>query len=588
MLRLLAIALFALWALPLTASDVQVPISASWHAASATADHGKGRSRPLKPGTTATLSSDEVLEIECWELEAANLAHLVETNEKAPIVSLRLMFNFLTNEGFAHVCKLSKLTALEIHCRGKLNDEGFAAILSLKALTNLELHNTAIGDAGLAHLSLLPSLKDLLLWGSDRVTSEGFATLAYLPALATLHLYFNPNLDAAAMNGIAGVSTLKCLAIHTEHTFMAEHLRALHGHECLREVDLGLYEEGSADLVPELVGIVGLERVEIDCGEDIADKHVLPLAKLAHLSELVVGSYDPRPKITAEGFSAFCKCPDLKILNLRGCGVTNAGALEIARIESLQTLNISDTPITGAGLKALCGLNRLTRLDLSGCKYIAAMSYAELAHLALLTELDLGGTRADDPALKAVGTLTNLTRLDLTATYVTSAGAMHLSSLKELKRLGLSGCESFGDIGMHALAELACLEYLDLSYSGITGQGLRHLAGTRRLKTLDLSCTNTDDAGLALLKNTTIDFLTITDCSLLTDGCAETLAAMKSLRRLDMRPCASLDADLFERLIQDADTEVWSDKDPIINEDPSSKDDARPSLPKPADREVEQ
>jgi internalin A len=46
--------------------------------------------------------------------------------------------------------------------------------------------------------------------------------------------------------------------------------------------------------------------------------------------------------------------------------LTNAGLMELSRLNNLQFLSLESTPVTDAGLMYLSGLNNLFRLDLSG------------------------------------------------------------------------------------------------------------------------------------------------------------------------------------------------------------------------------
>ena len=59
-------------------------------------------------------------------------------------------------------------------------------------------------------------------------------------------------------------------------------------------------------------------------------------------------------------------------LSFNSGGVTDAGLKELAKLNSLQSLDLSDTQVTDAGLKELAGLKSLQTLYLGGTKVTTA------------------------------------------------------------------------------------------------------------------------------------------------------------------------------------------------------------------------
>ncbi len=193
----------------------------------------------------------------------------------------------------------------------------------------------------------------------------------------------------------------------------------------------------------------------------------------------------------------------------KGSLVTDAALDQIAELEQLHTLTVSETTVTDRGLKALAGLVHLQILNLSN----TAVSNEGLKHLAGLKELrklGLTRTRVTDAGLKHLAGLTRLQVLNLLETKVSGAGLKHLTGLTQLRSLNL-GETKVTDVGLNGLAALVQLEKLNLGLTPVSDAGLRELTGLRRLKSLTLCLTRVTDEGL------------------------KELAKLKQLERLDVR-----------------------------------------------------
>jgi tetratricopeptide (TPR) repeat protein len=87
---------------------------------------------------------------------------------------------------------------------------------------------------------------------------------------------------------------------------------------------------------------------------------------------------------------------------LHGEGVRNRDLAELAGIEVVTFLNLSNCPVTDAGLAALGHLTRLKNLNLSGTK-ITDAGLSHLKGLPSLEKLDVDGTAVTDAGLSAAG-----------------------------------------------------------------------------------------------------------------------------------------------------------------------------------------
>jgi hypothetical protein len=74
------------------------------------------------------------------------------------------------------------------------------------------------------------------------------------------------------------------------------------------------------------------------------------------------------------GLTGLARLTSLQALNLWDVPITEANMRELAGLTKLQSLNLAYTPLTDAGLKPLAGLKELRKLDLRRTKYILTAS----------------------------------------------------------------------------------------------------------------------------------------------------------------------------------------------------------------------
>ena len=87
-------------------------------------------------------------------------------------------------------------------------------------------------------------------------------------------------------------------------------------------------------------------------------------------------------------------------------------------------------------------------------------------------------------------------RLEVSGTAITSAGLVHLGSLRNLQRLNIC-LTAVDDRGLEHLASLDNLQRLTVCASKVTGTGFRHLLGLKNLESINLHSMPVSDAGLA-------------------------------------------------------------------------------------------
>jgi hypothetical protein len=107
---------------------------------------------------------------------------------------------------------MSRLKSLDLSSNPEITDQGLAHIARLTALTGLVLGgNPKITDAGVSHLASLQGLKDVGLIDTS-ITDEACKTLATLPLLESVHLD-GTRISDAGLETLSTSNTLKLLTI---------------------------------------------------------------------------------------------------------------------------------------------------------------------------------------------------------------------------------------------------------------------------------------------------------------------------------------------------------------------------------------
>ena len=168
---------------------------------------------------------------------------------------------------------------------------------------------------------------------------------------------------------------------------------------------------GTAKVDPKLDEIARVS-VKFEKGSDAI------LQKLA--KTLVVGSIEiiDATACTEAGFVTLKELPDLQILTLAKCHLTDKEAAAIGSIRALNVLYLGESKLTDAsfvGLKKLVNLKVLDVMDAP----ITDRSAAVLVSMKKLEELNLSGTKFGDPGVEQLKELTKLKLLRLNKTNAT-------------------------------------------------------------------------------------------------------------------------------------------------------------------------
>lgn len=240
--------------------------------------------------------------------------------------------------------------------------------------------------------------------------------------------------------------------------------------------------------------------------------------------------------------------PDGQIirLDLPSFTTTDETLAHVARLTHLQKLNLPlARHVTDAGARHLAGLTKLETLNLFGTS-IGDPGQVHLSNLRQLKWLSLSG-KGTEHGLRHIAGLTQLQSLTVghgLGYPVTTVGLGYLRRLNNLKELRLDGCE-ISDAGLEIIAGFSKLKLLRMQDAVVTDAGLACLSDLKHLSRLELKgCTEVGDVGVAHLASLTpLTFLNLTGTGVTDEGVAH-LRRLTNLHRLDLGGTPVSDASL--------------------------------------------
>ncbi|MBX9695053.1 MAG: protein kinase [Cyanobacteria bacterium] len=205
----------------------------------------------------------------------------------------------------------------------------------------------------------------------------------------------------------------------------------------------------------------------------------------------------------------------LQNLDLRSTNVTDNGLAKLSNLKDLQRLRLSGTKVSGAGLSNLKQLPKLKALSITSLS-ITPEGYDALSTLSL-NELHASRSPLSDKDLAKISTISSLKELMIYSTKITDDGLKEIGSLKALERLDLSSNSQLTSQALVNLQPLRNLQELNLRYDHIDNEGLHALLDLPNLAKLYLDGTDIDDQGLiALAKIPGLKEVTINGCTRVT------------------------------------------------------------------------
>jgi Leucine-rich repeat (LRR) protein len=352
----------------------------------------------------------------------------------------------LSDDDLQELAHFQNLKSLDLSgCSKTLKGPGLGHLAQLPKLAILNLRYTEVEDQSMFSLIMMSSLLELDVSNHQRLTGEFFNWPSIGCNLETLNIGWGKSLTDAGIAAIAKVPSIR--------------------HLDLSGRTMGILPTSA---IARLAGMTGLQSLD--------------------LSNL--------PASIDEVLAALGALPDLRELKLSWTNVSNVGLMAMSSRHAAdhhnQPLPLRSLDLTGCKqlqtgvLKSLGGFLHLERLKLDRSSlqtvdHNGATSFdnfEDLQSLLKLQQLSLSSTRLDAEACKQIARLPSLRELNLSfsGNGIDDEALTELSKARQLARLELSGCDSFGDEGLAALMQMGRsgqLQLLDLNAcDGFTVTGL--------------------------------------------------------------------------------------------------------------------
>jgi hypothetical protein len=138
-------------------------------------------------------------------------------------------------------------------------------------------------------------------------------------------------------------------------------------------------------------------------------------------------------KVQAEDLAHLADLKNLRVLRTAAADDESIAAL--ARIRSVEQLDLSSSDLADAALRHLGQLDNLVSLDLGGCGEVTGSGLHHLSGLPRLRSLNLRDTAVSDEVLRDLEGFGHLEILCLDGTEIGDAGLAHLKRFTSLRRL---------------------------------------------------------------------------------------------------------------------------------------------------------
>ena len=420
----------------------------------------------------------------------------------------------ITDAGMKSISKLQSLNCLTLP--NLITNAGLYNIADLQSLKRLHLVRSNVTDKGIYQISKMKSLEELSLSG-EKISGTGLAHLTKLPRLHYL-LLSQRSFGDTGMNHLRNIPSLKTLTCYDTDISDAG-LRQLSGHpglEALCFLRANITDRG----LQYLQAMPSLKKLNIYKEEGVTDNGMAHLARIDSLERLDL------PDISDKGVASIAKLKNLKYLHIYGgssSNITDATLQHLSKLQSLENLLISGRGCTNAGMDDLAKLTNLRELIISADS-VTNEGLEKLKTLKSLEKLRFSSKNVTISGLSHLNALKNLSTLHISDIQQDDSG-MDISGLTKLEEFRLKlkvtkkGMELFyydlvGDEDLACLKKLKTLRTLHISYaqySVITDTGVSCLKDLTNIQQLGIGSPYLTDTSLYCLTNMKkLNFLNIT------------------------------------------------------------------------------
>ncbi|KAG1944277.1 uncharacterized protein si:ch73-173p19.1 [Pimephales promelas] len=329
----------------------------------------------------------------------------------------------ITDAGLSVLSNLSKLQHLNLSSCSKLTDSCMQHITGLRSLTFLALDQTKVSDAGL--LMYLQSGSSALCQLSLNQTGITERTLRALPScvpqLRMLSIKHTKVSDVSALAELRNLQTL-----HLDGTGVRENsLQCLASHPSLSALSLAGIPVTDGNHVLEIISGLRLTQLTLPGRHCVTDVGLSFLSRQTLLLELDLTDYT---QLTDHGITQLANMNRLKKLSLSNTQVSDSGLQGLISLKELQELCLDRTAVTSRGVSTLIThLPHLQVMGLASTQVGDTVIRQGLVHCPQLVKLNLSRTRITDHGLKFLCRM-QLSQVNLDGTGVTLVGIANLIS----------------------------------------------------------------------------------------------------------------------------------------------------------------
>ena len=267
-----------------------------------------------------------------------------------------------------------------------------------------------------------------------------------------------------------------------------------------------------ANILYTCTTFTGITRLSISYAWHVGEVHFLPISQLQDLVHLDL-KHTPVGRLFLTAISDKLLC--LRFLCLHGCVLVTEEGLEMLKVETLRTLDVSGIPeLADRAIDHISTMSNLKSLNMSHCKCIRCGQSSGLHKLSRLRCLDLSWCKE-----------VNNDNLDV------------LSRFTQLRVLNVSRCMDIDDRGVKMIAKVKTLQDLSLeSCVGVTDEGVRIVCDELpHLVRLHIGGTDISDIVMSCLnKLIYLEDVSVAGCRELTDFGLSVFSVLPRLRQLDM------------------------------------------------------
>jgi Leucine-rich repeat (LRR) protein len=249
---------------------------------------------------------------------------------------LQLDGSNVTDQGFAHVANLKKLTILDMPGVRITDLAPVADLVQLDLLILAPGRATPArpvpGPGGLSSLGPLRRLTKVtqLTLGATRIEDRELAVVAGLPKLYNL-MIGGRGITEAGLARIAESKSLGCL---------------------------GLADTSIADLRPLSPRLHAISTLWME-NSHLTDAGIEPLSREIRLTDLTIAG----SRMTDAGLDHLASLTSLWRLRLDRSAITDAGLARLKSLKSLETLSLTETKLTDSSVETLAGFRTLRSLN---------------------------------------------------------------------------------------------------------------------------------------------------------------------------------------------------------------------------------